>query len=75
MLISLFPDTDGDAGLAQGKNVTIAARAVPFLQLDSLAMPQIPQTPQQPQNDPRASGAAAIAVGMMASLAVSSYLF
>lgn len=76
MLVSLFPNADADAGIiSAGKNVTVTARAVPWVNLGDFSSPPQPPAPQAPKKDPKAAGATSVAVGLMASLAVASYLY
>lgn len=76
MLISLFPSTDGDAGIVDAaKFDQLTVKVIAWSALNEYAAPAQPDLPANPKKDPRAAGAATIAVGLMASLAVASSLF
>jgi hypothetical protein len=76
MLVSAFPNTDSDVGLdATTKNVTIVAKAVPWIDLADFVAPPQPDLPAEAKKDPRAAGASSIAAGLIASVAVLSSLY
>jgi hypothetical protein len=75
MLVSIMPLTDADVGLdTAAKFITLSAKGAAWAKLDDFNTPALPDAPAAPKADPRA-GAASIAVGLMASLAVVSTLY
>ena len=76
MLVSVFPEADTDAGLDTAKqNVTIIAKAVPWVNLADFKAPPQPELPPEAKKDPRASSASSIAAGLIASVSVLYSLY
>jgi hypothetical protein len=76
MLVSIFPAADADVGLdADTKNVTILARASPWIDPAEFTPPPQPDMPPSAKADPRATGASMMTAGLIGSLAVLASLY